>query len=172
MPFLKKPKEKERKKPHFYAIMKTLNNFWVIDINSRNIDDCRRRVWNKIWNFFIKHEKVNGLDSKKNRVFLAHVLCSIKWQIHENDMLSAIQDDPKVAKTKAEQTILSKKWFHKNGHHPIDLELPWTKYFKLLRANKATPIEFLRSLKFVDALKYGIKKETFKDFTFAHLKVD
>ncbi len=170
--FLKKANRQGQDNPHLYAIANTLNNLWATDIDSQNIDYCRKRVWNKILSFFIEHEKVKTslLDLNKNKNFWAHILCCIKWQIHENEMLSSLEHDPKVAKIKAEQTVISKKWLRKNDHNPIDFEMPWTEYFTTLRRNGTTPVEFSRSLKFVDSLKYGTRKGSFKDFIFAHPK--
>ena len=147
-----KAKRKRIKSPHLYAIANTLDALWAIDIDTKNINLCRKRVWEVVTNFALFHNKV-ALSTNKN--FWAHILCCIKWQIHENEMLSALEDDPSIARDKASQTIISKKWFANNGHHPIDFELSWVEYFKTLKQNGAQPMEFSRSLKFISALRTG-----------------
>ena len=173
--FLKKAKKLKSKKPHFYATANTLNNLWAIDVDSKNIDFCRSRVWEVIFGFLLENEKGKVSPSvliKKNKDFFAHILCCIKWQIHENEALSCLEDNPVKAEKSANKTMVSKKWFKKNKHKPIDFELSWSEYFILLKRSKSIPIEYKRSLKFLDSLEKFSKKRAFKGFNFVNIEFD
>ena len=93
--FLKKAKKQKVKNPHFYAVANTLNNLWAIDIDFKNIEFCRNRIWSLVFNFLLEYEN-NTLSLefiKNNKDFLTHLLCCIEWQIHENEALSCLEKD-------------------------------------------------------------------------------
>ena len=163
--FYKKVARKKSKNPHRHAMAHTLDNLWAIDIDRKNIEFCRSRVWMEMISFFEGYEP---LDFSKNNEFWAHVLCCIKWQIHENEMLSGLEEDRARAEKSAEQTAMSRQWFSQNGHHPIDFDLSWCEYFKSLKENNVHSIEYSRGLKFIKALNGRVRKGTFEDFAFAN----
>ena len=165
-----KAKRNALKSPHLFSIANTVNTLWAIDIDRKNITLCKKRVWEVLTNFALLHDERAWFigANKKNKNFWAHILCCINWQIHENEMLSALKEDLKPAKDEAEQTIIGKRWLAKNGHQPIDFELTWTAYFRSLQDSGVESIEFTRALKFVDSLRTGIRKGSFEDFAFAH----
>ena len=41
--FFRKAKRQKIKNPHFYTVANTLNNLWAIDIDSNNIEFCRKQ---------------------------------------------------------------------------------------------------------------------------------
>ncbi len=168
--FFKKASKSKVRKSHFYSVANTLNNLWAIDVDRKNIDFCRSRVWSIVFNFLLDNEK-RGLRTSifidKNKDFLAHILSCIKYQIHENEALSCLEDDPIKAKEASNKTNVSRKWFKKNKHRPIDFKLSWCEYFKNLKKSKPIPIEYKRSMKFIDSFEKNIKNNRFKDFNFA-----
>ena len=164
-------KGEKEKNPKFYTLANTLNNLWAIDIDAQNIELCRRRVWEIAVNFLFNCQVENFSPttiSKKDKVFLAHILCCIKWQIQENEALSCLADDPKKAKENAKKMLVSRKWLAQNGHHPIDFDLSWVEYFDTLKSNKIVPPEYTRSFKFLNSLP---KRGAFRDFNFAKAKL-
>ncbi len=162
--FLKKAKRQKIKNPPFYAVANTLNNLWAIDIDSKNIEFCRQRVFNTVCRFLWKHVDnlscprqsffqfgdavhFNPLDQsgvfrkgfvRKHRDFLVHVLCCLEWQIQENEALSCLETDPVKAEKSADKTAVSRTWFKKNGHRPIDFKNTWCQYFQNCKTDKTT----------------------------------
>ena len=168
--FFKKAKKKKINKPHYYVIANTINNLWAIDIDRKNIEYCRGRVWNVVLAFFLQHEKTGSLSKhfSYNKDFLAHILCCIRWQIHENEMLSCLEEDGQKAKLSASKTQVGHRWFSNNRHKPIDFELTWCEYFTSLKNNNIGSFEFKRALRFITALTNGLRKGSFSEFSFAH----
>ena len=161
--FFKKASRQKTKKPHFYAVANTLNNLWAIDVDKENVKLCRNRVWKTVLNFLIKNEKkTNNVNIfiQNNRDFFFHVRHCLNWQIHENEMLSCLEDDPKKAKEASDKTNVSRKWFKKNGHKPIDFELTWCAYFNNSRKSK-------QNLKFINSFNKSIENKDFKEIDFA-----
>ena len=142
----KKAKRQKTAKAHFYAVANTLNNLWAIDIDPHNIKLCRQRVFDLVYLFL--QEQTNDFE----REFLAHVLCCLEWQIQENEALSCLTADPVKAKKSADKTIVSRKWFKQNGHHPIDFKNTWCHHFKTCKANNTIPIQYVKSLKILDSI--------------------
>lgn len=162
--FLKQAKRKKIKKPHFYAVANTLNNLWAIDIDVENIVFCRNRVWEIVLKFLMDNENRKSstpIFLGKNADFLAHILCCLNRQIHENELLSCLAENKEEAKKSASQTNTSKKWFEKNKHKPINFELPWCAYFLSLKRQNIVPIEYTKQIKFL--LSISSKKPKGKD---------
>ena len=163
-------KYKKEKRAKLYSLANTLNNLWAVDVDSRNIDLCRKRVWTIAINFLFdcQVEAFNTKDfSKKDKDFLAHILCCLKWQIQENEALSCLWDDPEKAKKNADKTSVSRKWFSQRKHQAIDFELPWIEYFRTLKDNRIIPFEYIRSLNFLNSFT---RRGSFRDFDFAKVK--
>ena len=161
--FLYKAKKNNINNSHFYAVANTLNNLWAIDVDSKNINFCRDRVWDIILRFLLENEKSRTRISEiisKNKKFFAHILCCINWQIHENEALSCLEKDSNIAQKVASKTIVSKKWFSKNGHKPINFQLPWCEFFRIFERNNITLVEYKKSLQFFN-FSVGRKKSIF-----------
>ncbi len=155
------------KKPAFHAVANAINTIWAVDIDHNNVVHCQSRVLN-ITLHFLK-EKL-GIKNEyeilsQERDFAAHLLCSIKWNIYENDTLSALSNND-TAKENAVKTKSSWKWFKKNGHKPIDHELCWIAFFKKCLAKNSTPIVHKRAIHFVNKILIG-KANGFEEFEFA-----
>ena len=160
--FLKKAKRQKIRKPHFYAVANTLNNLWAIDIDSKNVEFCRERVRKITFDFLLKNEQheISSLKFfiKKNRKFLTHVLCCIEWQIQENEALSCLEEDSSKVEQSANKTIVSKKWFKKNTHRPINFKMSWCEYFKSMQKDNIIPIEYTKNFKLLSSSIHKIKQ--------------
>jgi hypothetical protein len=155
----------------FYAVANALNTLWAIDIDSKNVENCRSRVLSATLEFLktkleIKSDAV--LFSKK-REFFAHVLSAIKWHIDENETLSALSN-PENAKANANLTKSGAKWFSQNGHQPMDFDLSWVNFYESCEDSKTIPIEYERSIRFIDAVISG-KLRGFEDYEFAKVVI-
>lgn len=156
----------------FYAVANALNTLWAIDIDAKNVENCRSRVLSATLNFLKEKLEIKSdaiLFSKK-RDFFAHVLSAIKWHIDENETLSALSS-PEGAKTSANRTKAGAKWFSQNGHQPMDFDLSWVNFFESCEASKTIPLEYERSLRFVDAVLSG-KTKGFEEYGFAKAVID
>ena len=168
----KKAVSQGNKDAAYYAVANSLNTLWAIDIDKKNIENCRTRVLSATIEFLklktaYKDEKT--LLSKK-KDFFAHVLSAITWHIEENETLSALSN-PQSAKVNAGLTKAGAKWFSINGHQQLNFELTWVHYFEQCESANTTPIEYQRSLKFIEASIYG-KTRGFDEFDFAKALLD
>lgn len=154
-----------------YAVANAVNTLWAIDVDSTNIQNCRTRLLVMSLEFL---KEKTGLKSdyqliQKNQKFFTHLICALRWQIHENECLSSLST-PDNASHKAGQTRIGGKWFQKNGHREIDFDLSWATYFRACEKEKVAPLDFERSQKFVENLLSGSTKG-FGEFEFARLAV-
>ncbi|WP_338636523.1 hypothetical protein [Spirobacillus cienkowskii] len=151
----------------FYSVANSINTLWAIDIDYKNIENCRSRVLSVILDFLKTQLKVNNdfdlLARKKD--FFAHILSAIKWHISENETLSALSN-PQDAKANANLTKAGAKWFVQNGHHQLNFNLTWAAFFHSCQVNKTIPLEYQRSLRFIEAI-FSAKIRGFEDFEFA-----
>jgi len=156
----------------YYAVANALNTLWAIDIDKKNVENCRSRVLSATLDFLKTKLEVKSdiiLFSKK-RDFFAHVLSAIKWHIDENETLSALSN-PENAKTSANLTKAGAKWFSQNGHLPMDFDLSWVNFYESCVATKTTPLEYERSLRFIDAITSG-KLRGFEEYEFAKAVIE
>lgn len=156
----------------YYAVANALNTLWAIDIDSKNIENCRSRMLSATLDFLktkldIKNDY--SLLSKK-RDFFAHILSAIKWHIDVNETLSALSN-PESAKANASLTKSGAKWFSQNGHNQLDFDLTWVIFYKECEAANTMPLEHQRSLRFVDSVLTG-KIRGFEDFEFAKIVIE
>lgn len=156
----------------YYAVANALHTLWAIDIDSKNVENCRSRVLSATLEFVKTKLDITSdlvLLSHK-RSFFAHVLSAIKWHIHENETLSALST-PENAQASANLTHAGSKWFSQNGHHPLDFDLSWVKFYESCEASNTVPLEYERSLRFLDGIISG-KLRGFEDFEFAKAVID
>lgn len=155
----------------YYAVANALNTLWAIDIDSKNIENCRSRVL-LVTLDFLKNKLEIKSDLKliaKKRKFFAHVLSAIKWHIGENETLSALSGRAN-AKAQSNLTKAGSKWFSQNDHHQMNFDFSWVHFFESCEANDTVPIEYERSLRFIDSIISG-KFRGFDDFEFAKVIV-
>ncbi|WP_413569033.1 hypothetical protein ACLWBD_16570 [Bdellovibrio sp. HCB117] len=156
----------------FYAVASALNTLWAIDIDPKNVENCRSRVLSATLNFLkAKLEiKSDAVLFSKNRIFFAHVLSAIKWHVDENETLSALSA-PENAEASGNLTKAGAKWFSQNGHHPMDFDLSWVNFYKSCEASKTVPLEYERSVRFIDAIISG-NLRGFEDYEFAKAVIE
>jgi hypothetical protein len=162
----KKALSQNIKEAAYYAVANALNTLWAIDIDANNVEDCRTRVFAATLDFLKEKLRINSdfiLISHK-REFFAHVLSCIRWQVDENETLSALSS-PALAKEKASLTKPGAKWLAQNGHHQLDFNYTWCAFFKECESKGTVPPEFERSLKFLEAVLTG-KVRGFDEYRF------
>jgi hypothetical protein len=151
----------------YYAVANSLNTLWAIDIDPKNIENCRSRVLLNTLDFL--KTKLNIADDNRlfasRKKFFAHLLSAIKWHIEVNETLSALSDAGS-AKSNADLTKAGSKWFSQNGHHQLDFNLTWVKFFNECASSKTVPLEYERSLRFVESVVAG-RTKGFDDYEFA-----
>lgn len=151
----------------YYAVANALNTLWAIDIDPKNVENCRTRVLSATLDF-LKDKleiKSDAILFSKKRDFFAHVLSAIRWHINENETLSALSKS-ESAKASATLTKSGAKWFSQNGHQPMDFDLSWVNFYESCEASKTIPLEYERSLRFIEAVISG-KLRGFEDYEFA-----
>jgi len=164
-----KAKKRKEKKPELYAAANTVNTLWAIDIDAGNIRLCRERVFSTIVDFIVKNSEIDvGQLIKQNKSFIAHLLSCLKWQINENEALSALLE-LNQAKLQATKTIVGQRWIESDKHKSINFDLNWVEYFKAHSKTKIVPIEYQRSLKFITDLECSSRYSDF-DFCFSVVK--
>lgn len=155
----------------YYAVANALNTLWAIDIDSKNVENCRSRVLFATLEFLKEKTNVKNnhtLIAKKNDFFV-HIVSAIKWHISENETLSALSTS-EASKTKANLTKAGTKWFSKNGHKELDFDLTWTNYFESCESSKVVPLEYKKAVKFMECVSTGKLKYT-QDFEFAKVAI-
>ena len=80
--------------------------------------------------------------------FLAHLICSIAWQITQNETLSALGSE-KDALT----TATGIQWIQKNVHQPLDFFTSWSCSFRQKNKKNIAEVQFQRALYFLDLLE-------------------
>ena len=165
--FLKKYADHGERAPYF-AVAMSINSLWATDLDKDNVTITRMRIFSKVLSFLCNRlEEINITKViLKNMDFLAHVACTVKWQIHVNEMISALIDETKAAKEQVKQTRTSKTWLKMNKHKPIDFDLTWCEYFKAVQDNGSTPIEYKMATK--ELKKAGVLTSK-NDWSFVHL---
>ena len=160
----KKFKRSGEKEPELCAIATSLNTLWAIDICPLNVDYSRKRVFEFVFQKLLAAGM--RLNSAKTKDFLAHVLCTILWQIQENEALSALSNGNSAVQ-QAAKTKLGSLWLKKNKHKPLSFEDDWCSNFQRQKKGKVTPLYFERALKFLDSALFDETTKGFNEFSFA-----
>ncbi len=90
--------------------------------------------------------------------------------IGANRELVALSDS-KNAKASANLTKAGAKWFSQNGHQPMDFDLSWVNFYESCEASKTIPLEYERSVRFVNSIISG-KLRGFEDYEFAKVVIE
>lgn len=139
-----------------YAVANALNGLWAVDIDKKNIQQCRSRILAATVEFIQAKLEYSSTRTmlKKHTAFIAHVLCAIAWQIQENETLSSLSSS-ESAKRSAGITRSGQNWFNKNGHKQIDFELTWVKRFECLESKGTVSIEYEKAMRLLKNLNEG-----------------
>jgi hypothetical protein len=149
-------------KPILHGIANAVNTFWAIDVCPMNVELARKRCIEVIVKYLLTIDF--NIRQTKTQDFLAHVLCSLIWQMHENEALSALSDESE-APTRAALTRLGKQWIDSHKHRPLDFSLDWCEFYKQSFAGSTPPIMHQRALRFIrNSLEQG---RGFDEFKFA-----
>lgn len=145
--------------PAYYAVANSLNSLWAIDIDANNIETSRTRVLAATFEFLKAKQPTKNEHSllTKKVEFFAHVIAAIRWHIDENETLSSLSD-LHLAKENASKTKAGTKWFSVNGHHKIDFDCTWIKFFSDCKKAETVPLDFERSIRVVTSLLNGENK--------------
>ncbi len=154
-----KAKSRKIRKPEFYAVANTINSLWAIDVDIKNVEHCRERVFNILVSFLLESTRVE-IDSliDENFEFFSHLLSSINWHIHENEALTALSKTEEQAEIESNKTKISRSWFSRNGHHPLNFELTWVEYFRDCDSKDLEPMDYYRAFNFLDNYLAGSSK--------------
>ncbi len=150
-----------------YAVANAINTLWAIDIDAKNVHQCRSRVFLETLVFLQQKTGIatqHGLI-KQHKNFIAHLLCAINWHIHENETLSCLSDK-KTAKANAKKTRSGAKWFAEHGHRPMTFDLSWTEYYQQCEQDNLADIAYQRALRFLDQYLAGKFRKS-REFQFA-----
>ena len=100
---------------------------------------------------------------EKDTKFWAHILCCLNTQIHQNEIITSLQQDTQSAKVKSLQTATSKKWIKRHGHTPIDFNNTWAHRLSVAQKQSIVSLEYKRTLKTLNnILKDGQAKTLIK----------
>ncbi|HAT1795161.1 hypothetical protein SFB54_03480 [Legionella pneumophila subsp. fraseri] len=146
----------------YYAVANALNTLWAIDIDQDNITDCRSRLFKASLTFLTEKLNLTDYDSliKRNKEYIAHLLCVINWQVHENEMLSAMINNKQHSRSNAQKTRVSSEWIAENDPNPINFQKTWVSNFIKHQSKNTTPTLFKHALKFIDS-RYQTKNGLF-----------
>lgn len=155
-------------KPTVCAVANAVHTSWAIDICPLNVEFTRRRVMDLVARTLSPAEF--DLWYPKATDFLAHVICTLFWQIHENEALSAFSDE-KNAQAAASRTRLGREWIKAHSHKPTDFGLDWCEFFRQSKTQNAAPLIFQRAIKLIESTLDNGKPRGFDEFNFAKASI-
>ncbi len=152
------------------AVAHALPSLWAIDIDSKNVKNCRARLLAMTVGFI--KQKLANVDLLSlfvdHRDYFTHVLATIKWQIYENETLSALASKQTLLQTNT--TKVGEHWLRQNAHKQIDFSNTWVNYFTDCETKNVTPIEFVQAKYFVANL-LNLHAKADKNFSFANFLI-
>lgn len=161
---LNKYQLEKSEKPILQAIANSIHTLWAVDICAQNVELTRKRIFE-----FVAHTLAGAeldFQTLATREFLAHVLCTIVWQVHENEVLSALSE-ASSAKNQGELTKLGSNWHRKNKVRKIDFSQGWCFFFQTSRRQRTVPILYQAAIKFVVQSIESKKLTASDEFLFA-----
>jgi len=150
--------------PVLHAVATTIHTIWAVDICPLNVHLTRKRIIDMVvrrlrtTDFEIRQPELNG--------YLIHVLCTLIWQIHENETLSALSCQD-TAQARASQTKIGDSWVKANSHKPINFDLNWCEFYERSTARNTVPLLYEKTARFLETSIGGGNTRGFEDFNFA-----
>ncbi len=150
--------------PVLHAVATTIHTIWAVDICPLNVHLTRKRIIDMVvrklqtTDFEIRQLEMNN--------YIIHVLCTLIWQIHENETLSAMSDQS-IAQAKASQTKIGNSWIKANNHKPINFDLSWCDFYERSTACNTVPLLYEKAARFLKTSIGGGNTRGFEDFNFA-----
>ncbi|VEG89923.1 hypothetical protein [Legionella spiritensis] len=146
----------------YYALANAMNTMWAIDIDADNIFDCRSRITRRAVHFLCHNLSIGVTElRKKNKVYMAHLLCAINWHVAKNELLSALSGSAKEAQHNVQKIKLSSQWLNEHKHQAINFSKTWVDHFKCNQQKNVTPRIFNQAIKFIEQPQ---EKNTLFDF--------
>lgn len=152
--------------PVLHAVATTIHTLWAVDICPVNVQLTRKRIADMV----VRRLQTTDFEIHRPELtdYIIHVLCTLIWQIHENETLSALSDQS-TAQAKASQTNIGGSWIKANGHKRIDFDLNWCEFYERSRARSAVPLLFEKAARFLKSSISigGANRPGFENFNFA-----
>lgn len=150
--------------PVLHAVATTIHTIWAVDICPVNVHLTRKRILDMV----VQRLQTTDFEIRRSELtdYIIHVLCTLIWQIHENETLSALSDQG-TAQAKASQTKIGGSWIKANGHKPIDFDLNWCEFYERSTARNAVPLLYEKTARFLETSMGGGNKRGHEDFNFA-----
>lgn len=148
--------KKLNKEAPYYAVANALNTLWAIDIDNKNIENCRTRILSVTLNFLrsnIGPENYLLLFTKR-KDFFAHIISATKWHIKENETMSALSSK-EDAQINANKTKSGAKWFSKNGQHEINFDLTWVNFYNKCKNESIIPLNYEKAILCINSISSG-----------------
>lgn len=166
--FTKKYQRSNLEKPTVCAVANAVHTLWAIDICPLNVELTRRRVMDLVARTLSQAEF--DLRHPKATDFLAHVMCTLVRQIHENETLSALSDE-KNAEAAASRTRLGREWIKAHSHKPTHFGLDWCEFFRQSKTRNAAPLIFQKAIKLIESIVDKSATRGFDEFSFAKASI-
>lgn len=157
----KKYKNSNTEQSELRALANALNTLWALDICRMNVEATRNRLLSYSLEVLGNIPEFN-LKSAKSKKYLAHIMCTIHWQIRENETLSALSTLESAFKTK-----IGIDWVKNNEHQPIEFNQSWNNYYNSSIKKKIIPVHFREALNIVDDMMASGGSENCSKFSFA-----
>lgn len=150
--------------PVLHAVATTIHTIWAVDICPLNVHLTRKRIIDMVV------RKLQTTDFKIRRLemndYIIHVLCTLMWQIHENETLSALSGQS-TAQTKASQTKIGESWIKANTHKPINFDMDWCEFYERSKARNTVPLLYEKTARFLESSIDSGNRPGFEDLSFA-----
>ena len=150
--------------PTLHAVANALHTLWAIDICPVNVELTRTRVLSLLMKFL----EIANYDLRRTKIrdFLAHILCTLVWQIQHNEALSALSVES-AAEMQAGKIKLGEAWINTHKHKPIDFSLDWCTFYKQSTTTNAASLLFRRAQRFLESSSKNEKVRGYEEFRFA-----
>lgn len=150
--------------PLLHAVATAIHTLWAIDICPANVHLTRKRILDVV----VQRLQTTDFDIRRSERtdYIKHVLCTLIWQIYENETLSALSDQG-TAQAKASQTKIGGSWIKANGHKPIVFDMNWCEFYERSTARNTVPLLYEKTARFLETSIGGGNRRGFEDFNFA-----
>ncbi|MBX3332277.1 MAG: hypothetical protein KF722_17900, partial [Nitrospira sp.] len=147
--------------PALHAVATTIHTIWAVDICPLNVHLTRKRIIDMVARKLLASAFEIRRPEMKN--YLIHLLCTLVWQIHENETLSALSNQS-IAQAKASQTKIGDSWIKVNSHKPINFDLSWCELYERSTARNTVPLHYEKTARFLETSISGGNTRGFEDF--------
>lgn len=150
--------------PVLHAVATAIHTVWAVDICPVNVRVTRTRIIDMV----VRTLLIADFDIRGSEMsdYIIHVLCTLVWQIHENETLSALSDQS-TAQTKASQTKIGDAWIKANSHKPINFDVNWCEFYERSAGRNTVPLLYEKTARFLEISIDGGNTRGFEEFAFA-----